>query len=385
MISYVDGSPLVAGNHGLFSDGGGTARFSELWIQPLGDNVTSTSVLTRLRLTSTDPTATPQVQSLSVMAFGPQIGPGTTIPSADYRDTFVDKNLDDLAKQSNYPWWIDQSNKLFFNNRQAQPAPWILQSNSLAMPSDIEADTNLIVENAGDLYRNRQKLTGVTNSAVFKDVFTGNGIATSFTLRYPFAAGTFPTITLNGAKQTAGLKGATGDNWYYAASDPVIAQETASALPLDSADMLTVRYTGTFTSTVVADNTVAQTALATREGGTGIVEAVEDVSSKNMTYAAAVTYANQLLTRYCIVDANNLPIGRTIVFATQRNGLAVGQMLTCQVPEENLLMAQMLINEVDGTMQTQVGNTVRYTWIVTASELPPVASFPKLIASGLLE
>lgn len=376
MITYTDGSPLVTGGHGLFSNGG-TARFSLLWLQPTGDNVTTISVLTRLRLTSTDPTATPQIQSLTVSATGPQISPGTTIPSADYRDKFHNKNLDDAAKQSNYAWHVDANSLLYFNAGQARPAPWILQSNTLGLPSDLELDNNLAVETLGDLYRNRQKLTGVTNSAIFQDSFVGNGLATSFTLRYPVAEGTFPTITLNSGKQSAGLKGTSGSNWYYAAGDPTLAQDTTTALPLTTGDTLIVSYTGTFTDTVVVNNTSAQTALALKTGGSGIVEAVEDVSSRNMTYAAAVVYANQLLTRYCIT-------GRLVNFVTYRNGLAVGQLLVAQVPEEKLYMAQLAIHQIDLTLRTQPGNTVLYRYVVQASELPRVASFAKLVATNLL-
>jgi hypothetical protein len=377
VISYTDGSPLVAGSHGLFSNGG-TARFSELWLQPLGDNVTSTSVLTRLRLTSTNPDATPQVQALNVSATGPQISPGTIIPSADYRKKFVNKILDDGTKQSNFAWYIGANSLLYFNGGQARPAPWVLQSNALSQPSDIELDTNLAVETLGDQYRNRQILTGVTNSAVFVDSFVGNGLATSFTLRYPIAEGTFPTISLNDSSQSAGLKGTSSSNYYYAANDLVIAQDVTSALPLTSNDLLVVSYTGTFTDTVITDNISAQTALAAKTKGTGIVEAVEDVSSRNMTYAAAVVYASQLLTRYSIS-------GRLTTFATYRDGLMVGMVLPAQIPEEHLLMAQMAIHEIELTMRTQPGDTVLYLYMVHASELPRIASFAKLIATNLLQ
>ena len=320
---------------------------------------------------------TPQVQTLATSATGPQISPGTTIPSADYRRKFVSKNLTDLAKQSNYNCYVDANSLLYFNGGQARPAPWILQSNALALPSDIELDSNLAVKTLGDLYRNRQILTGVTNSAIFQDSFAGNGLATSFTLRYPIAAGTFPTITLNNSSQTEGLKGTSGSNWYYAANDPVIAQDVTSALPLTTGDMLTVSYTGTFVDEVIVNNLSAQTALALKTNGTGIVEAVEDVSSRNMTYAAAVTYANQLLTRYCIT-------GRTLNFATYRDGLAVGMLLTAQIPEEQLFMAQVAIHQVDLTLRTQPGNTVLYLYVCQASELPRISSFAKLIATNLL-
>ncbi|HYT45537.1 MAG TPA: hypothetical protein VEP90_24640, partial [Methylomirabilota bacterium] len=129
---------------------------------------------------------------------------------------------------------------------------------------------------------------------------------------------------------------------------------------------------------VVIDNLAAQSALQLVEGGTGIVEAKEDVSSKNMSFAAAVTYGNQLLTRYCIS-------GRTATFKTYRNGLVVGQMLPAWIPEENLNYAQLLVHSIDLGMQTQPNNTVLYNYIVQASELPVLSSWSKLLASGLLD
>ena len=81
---------------------------------------------------------------------------------------------------------------------------------------------------------------------------------------------------------------------------------------------------------------LAQQALATRDRTSGIVEATEDVSQKNMTYAAAQVYGQALLDRYCIVDKNNAPTGTTLQVFTLRDGLQVGMLWPVMFPEMNL-------------------------------------------------
>jgi hypothetical protein len=291
---------------------------------------------------------------------------------------FISKVFDDLAKQSNYAWWIDQNKILNFRHRSAVPAPWILQSTSLGYVVDLEADSNLQVQIANDLFRNRQNLTGVLNVGTFTNNFQGDGQTSSFTLQYAVAPGSVPSITLNSVVQKVAEKGTTGAQFYYAdtGTDPVIAQD-ANLTKLTSSDRLVVTYTGIFVTTVTVDNTASQTALAAQEGGSGIVEAVEDVSQRNMMYAAAVTYANQLLTRYCLS-------GRTITFATYKNGLQPGQILSVFLPELGLFDVQMLITAIDITMRTQPGSTIQYQYVVTASELPNIGSWAKLLASSIL-
>jgi len=385
LFSYTDSSPLGAGNVGLFNNGGVTgSRYYQLWIQPQGDLLLNTYVYTKESPATTDATVTPQLLDMTVAAFNPNIGPGALIPAVDYRHQFMDKVGDDLVKQSvDYSWYIDQNFQFYFRKRTAIPAPWVLYSLpfGVAAAVDLEADSNLQVTVANDLYRNRQTLTGVINSGIFSDTFIGDGSKQSFTLRYPIAPGTIPTILLNNNPQSVALKGQSGAQWYYAVGDATIAQDTGGVV-LISTDTLSVpNYTGTFEDTIKVDNVAAQQALAQVMGppSTGIVENVEDVSSRAMSYASGLVYAGQLLARWCINNA------RTMQFTTLRNGLQVGMIQSVFVPEENLWDAQMLITAIDPiTIKTQPGNTIQYNYLVTASELPPIASWSKLFGSGLL-
>ncbi|SRR5579871_2823585 len=385
VLTYTDSSPLAAGQAGLYSQTG-PARFYQLWIAPQGDILTGTPagdvvtgqfLYTRARLATTDPTVTPQLLDLTTSVFDGNIGPGTVVQGGvNYANTFCDKNMDDLCKQSStYGWWIDQNKNMMFQDRPVTPAPWIAQSTSILAASDIEHDTNLVVEVANDLYRNRQNLTNVIATGLFSDSFKGDGSRRSFTLSYPVAPNTTPIITLDGNPQSVGLKGTSNSQWYYAYNDLTVTQDTSGTIPTSS-DTVVVSYTGTYKTTVTQDNTAGQTALAAIEGGSGIVEAVEDVSSRQMTLATASPYAGQLLTRYGV-------LGRTITFKTYRNGLAVAQILPVFIPEENLFNAQMLIVSIDITVQTVAPNTQLYGYVVTASEMPKKASWAKLLAYGI--
>lgn len=385
VATYTDGSPLSGTSIGVYSNGG-TNYITQLWIQPQGDYVSGTPqldvvtgdfVYTRQRLATTDPSVTPYVLDFTISTANPDISQGTLIPSITYDHALVSVNFDDLAKQSNFSWYIN-NREVIFRMPGAVPSPWVIQSALNGLPSWIEPDSNLIVTQANNaLYRNRQILTNVIGTGTFTNTFVGDGTSTSFTLSYPIAIGTIPVITLDGVVQTVALKGTTGSQWYYAEGDLVIAQD-ASGTVITAIDTLVVSpYTGTFTMTVTVDNTTAQATLATVEGASGIVEEVEDVSKLNMYYPAALTYAQQLLARYCLT-------GRTIVFKTYRNGLDLLQIGTFFFPEFNLNDAQMLITEIDIAMQTQPNNTVLYNYIVTATELPNIVSWSKLLGTLFL-
>jgi len=387
LISFTDGSPLSAGLMGLYNNSGATgSRYYQLWITPQGDVVTGTPsgdivtgkfLYTRARLATTDPTTSPQLLSLTTSAFNPNIGVGITIPAITYATTFVGSNIDDLAKQSNYHWYIDQNKNPIFSTGFNIPAPWIAQSDFAKLTgfSDIEVNGDFELDVANDLYRNRQTILGAVGTSSFTETKTGDGSTRTFTLGYPLAD--TPSITLNGFADTSiGLKGTTGFNYYYALNDPIIVQD-ASRIVLRSTDQLVVSYTGFFDVTVTVDNVSEQAVHAVITGGTGIVEAVEDHTGQNLSQSAATTLATQLLTRYATS-------GRTLVFDTSRTGLQVGQMLSIFLPEHGVFDGQFAINQIEITLQKGIGDTQVWWFKVTCSELPKVASFATLIASGLL-
>lgn len=387
-LSLTDSGIASAGRVGFFNNGGTTgSRYYQLWVQPMGDmvtgtpstdTVTGTFVYTRLRLATTDPSVTPQVEDLTTFALPPQIGAGTLIPGISYNNTFVGKNYDDLAKQSNYFWYIDTNSAMVFRSFATVASPWIVQSTTagLVVYSDIEANSDLELDVGNDLYRNRQIVIGAQDTLTPPSAsFVGDGNTRSFTLGYPLASA--PVITLNGALQKVALKGLNNANFYYAVGDPVIEQDSNAHI-LQSTDAIVVSYTGLFDVTIVVDNTAEQTARKQIEGGgTGIVEAVENVTGKGVSRNAAFTIAEQLIARYSIS-------GRTLVFDTSRNGLAIGQVLTIFLPEHGVWDGQFYIQSIEITLHKGIGDTQIWWYKVTASELPKKASWAKLIGQGLV-
>jgi hypothetical protein len=144
--------------------------------------------------------------------------------------------------------------------------------------------------------------------------------------------------------------------------------------------------TGEKTYTVTRNNTggfvgtTSQAQYAAIEGGSGIVENVEDVSSQDMTVAQANAYGDQLLQIHGV-------IGRTIRFTTRRTGLRVGQYLAVFVPEHNLNDASMLIVSIDVASVIVVdpgGNaTMEYRYSAEATEGTSTGSWAKLMSSAL--
>lgn len=387
LITYTDGSPLGAGLIGLYNNGGTVgSRYYQLWMTPVGDYVTGTPagdivtgkfVYTRARLATTDPSATPQVQDLTTVALAPNIGIGIEIPSVTYVNSPVNKNFDDLAKQCNYFWYIDHATRnAVFQQLGNIPSPWILQSATAGLVStvELEVSSNFELDAGNTLYRNRQTILGVIDTLTTSATFIGDSSTRSFTLGYPLGAQ--PTLILNGVTQTVGTKGNVGYQWYYAIGDPVLEQD-ASGIVMQATDTLSVpNYIGQFVTNVTVDDLAEQAARAIIEGGTGIVEEVEDYTGKGLSKSAAQTLAQQLIDRYAIA-------GRSLIFDTSRDGLAVGQTLSIFVPEHGIVDGQFLITQIEITLAKGVNDTQVYWYKTTVSELPRQASWAKLIASGL--
>lgn len=376
-ISYTDGSPLAAGLMGLYNNGGATgSRYYELWMTPQGDYVTGTPsgdivtgsfVYTKQTLTSTDPTATPQVLDLTDAVHGPNIGNGSLIPSSNYHYTFISNNMDDVARKSNYYWTIGPTGLLIFLGGQTIPAPWILDSNDPLVWS-------LSTEYANDLYSNRQVLINVVDVTAFSNPFVGNGQSRSFALGYFLQA--TPTVTLNGQPQTVGLKGTTGSQWYYAIGDANLAQDNAGTI-LQQTDLLIVSGLGTYTTDITRDNLAGQAALAALDGTTGIVEAVTDVSQLGgMNIATAQAYGDSLNARYGV-------LGRTVKFTTPKTGLVVGQTIPAFIPWRSMVDVQLTIISIETsprTIKQGAGAANRFVYVVEASEIASTGSWQKTIA-----
>jgi hypothetical protein len=380
LISTTDSSLAGPGKAGLI-EVSGTGNFYNLRIQPQGQSLSGVNAYTKVTMTSTDPTQTPQLTDLVLCALHPNIGLGALISTVDYTRAFFSANADDLAKKSDYYWQINPSKALIFNPRVEQPAPWILTSNDVLFTDDASPDA-LSVENSGDTYFNRIILQGVISTIAVTETHPGDGSSTSWTLKYPVVGSSIPTISVNGQTKTIGQKGIdTGKDFYYALGSTSLAQDSSGTVLQPNVDSFTISYTGQSTTEVQRDNTggfpntTTQAQYAALTGGAGIVEVVEDVSSQQLTVAAAQSYGDSRLQR-------NGVIGRTLVCMTNRTGLSVGQYIPVFLPELGLSDASMLITDMELTMEiTLVGNqaSMLYFWKLTCIEGPKLGSWQKTL------
>jgi hypothetical protein len=370
-----------AGQVGLWN-GGGSAYCYQLYVQPQGQSLSGVNAYTKVTLSSSNPTVTPQLTDLVLCALNPNIGLGSLVPTVAYQYTYLSANFDDLAKKSGtYYWLIDQNLNFIFSDRVATPAPWILQSSD---PQLLLAGP-LTVEYSGYLYRNRHTVTGVNATGLFSETKIGDGTSTSWALGNNVESA--PTIKFNGILQTVGQKGIdTGKDFYYEIGNNTIYQDSSGTV-LQQTDILGISYTGQYTTSVSVDNTgiagtVTQSQFKSTSGGTGIVEVVEDVSSQNLDIATATNYCTSMLTRYGTA-------GRTLTFITIRTNpsLSIGQYLPMFIAGHSINNASMLITGIDTTqniVSDGSGNmTQQYVQSVTATENANLPNLWKLIASTI--
>lgn len=373
ILTYTDSSPFPAGLAGLRNDTG-TSYIYLLAITPQPVDVSSKFISSKHVLTTNSPTITPQITDHQAMAGDTSFGVGVLVPSADYRQTYVSDNVDDLNTKSNYWWQVSPNKNIVFQPRNAKNSPWILQS------TDVLAGTLPTVEYSGDLYRNKQTLKGVYDSASFGQIFNGDGQTRTWNVANPVVA--VPTIVLNGITATVGEQGKdTGKQFYYAFNDVAITQDDSQTI-LQSTDVLKITYTGSFgidfsiDNTGQFSNTISQSQLAAIDGTDGIIEAVEDVSSQNMNVAAATAYANSLLQRYG-------SIARTVKFQTLHSGLKPGHNLPVFVPQLNIFDSTFLVIEVNTSIRTIAGGNIQYVYDCTISELAALSSWVKAFSKLL--
>lgn len=398
VLTFTEGTALPAGNMGLFNNGG-TSRVYQLWMQPLGDPLQGKLIYTRVTLTSTDPTLTPQMQDLVVVCHDPNISNGVVIPKTAWQySKQISQCLDNLAKQSNFWWAIvpsstDAYKKIIkFLAFGSVPSPWILTGN------DVQVSPAPSIQNIADLYGNKFYVPNATNVTAQSKQFVGNGSATTFTLDYPVDSMTGITLQTSGVgasiNKTFGVKNIdTGKDWYYQVGSNVITQD-ANANPLNQLQTLTVAYNGQVPYTAIAQDPVEQTNYMLLESGakfimrpfgqstlifnpnspiqensSGIVERFVDGTGLNK--AAADALAANLLARYKVR-------GRTFKFSTLRAGLATGQLLSIFFSQFGISDKAFLINRVVLKLRTKGDGTTQVVYAVEASETPWLGSFIKL-------
>jgi hypothetical protein len=200
----------------------------------------------------------------------------------------------------------------------------------------------------------------------------GDDVARSWTLGYALAEA--PTITVNDLPVAVGIKGTdTGKDLYYAIGDPVITQDSSGTL-FTSDQTLHIVGTGQYITYSQYDDLVEQAAFKLIEGGSGIVENVED--GNGMSKDAGDQLAQARVKQYGIR-------GKQLEATTRRYGLAPGQLLSVTLSAYGLLDVPFLIRNIKTTLTTEYDTVqaaiVQHAWMsLTAVSGADIGSWLKL-------
>lgn len=268
------------------------------------------------------------------------------IPSAVFTYCTVSDALDALVTAASasgvpYYWQIDQNKQLWF-----VPYTAIVNSTLVDGSAIDQINNPCTVTRANPTYRNMQYvLGGVAQTVTQTEARVGDSNTQSWTMGY--ALNSAPTITVNGASQTVGLKGTTGSQFYWAQGDAVITQDSAQT-KLSGAQTLQVVYIGQYPAVIVSQQGAQVSYQASVDGSSGIVEAVQQDATLT-SLSNGISEASQLLTRYAVQ-------GTVLSFWTLVSGFAAGQLITVNLTAHNLNSVQMLIEEVIATDQSDSHN-----------------------------
>jgi hypothetical protein len=274
------------------------------------------------------------------------IADGPVVSEVRFNYRPVSECLSALAEQAGFVWYIDKNKALHFHARDGVNAPW---TPGLA---DMRAGS-IRIQEFDPQYRNRQFIKGGFNVIPRDDWFRGDGSNQTFVCTFPLAK--VPTVRVDSAPQTVGIRGVdspTAYDFYWNKGDPEV---TARVAPI-AASHVQVVYDGQFAIVAMASDPDEVSDMAARAGGTGYVEAVDDMEPiADSTTPLAV--AGQKLSRFG-------KLGVELSFTTTRSGLAPGQKVTLNIPELGLTSITTFVE----TVRLAVPLRTTPTYEVTLSE-----------------
>ena len=249
--------------------------------------------------------------------------------------------FNDLGDLTGFTWNIDYNKILHFFSRTYYLAPFDLTTDLLYR--------SLTSQQTREQYRNTQWIrAGKDISSILTESFHGDAKQTTFNVALPIALA--PTITLNAAAQTVGIRNVdtSGFQWYWNADDTGVSQDSTGT-PISSTDTLTVIYQGFFPILVQSYTQSAIDERASVEGGSGVYESIDDHEEINRS-VLAMDYAIGLLRKF-----GHIP--RQLDIETDEIGLKAGQLIQITLPRFNL-NGQYLLQRVEITDLT--GSKLRY-------------------------
>ncbi len=382
--SYLDTSPLGSGACGLRNDGG-TSRYYQLWIQPLGTNLSGQALSSKVTMTTTDPSVMPQLFVLVMCVRGASIATGATIsqlhPATSPFSVYYSKEMDVAVQLSgDYYWYVNKWRQLIFGPRLARPGAFPIQSvdDPAKSSGSLLYRPQVSVLSSADLFRNQQIVTGAKSLVnPPPEIKVADGSTTSWTMGYPLYSA--PVVLINGQSATVGVQGIdNGRQVYWQPGSASISYD--STLPkLPSGTILSFAYVGQSAANVILNNTGSQTAQAALELNSGIVAEIESALSataSGMSVAQATTFGNGLLARYGSNDTIEM-VGTTLY-----GGLAPGTTIPIFLPEmRRTWNAQLPIVRVT-TTAFQGQNGIIYLYSIDATNGPNLSNWSRAWFSG---
>ena len=261
-----------------------------------------------------------------------EIQAGPIIPETLLNYSPVSLAYDGLATRANFIWYIDRFKRLFFVVRTTTPAPFAITD------VDIVRDEGMASElvKSNPLYRNRQFVrAGRDVTTPQTEDRTGDAETKSFAMGYPLNQE--PIITVGGAPQVEGVKGLDDPaiTVFWAKGDPVITFKIAPGVGA----AIVVLYIGEYDIMIQVEDAPEIAARKAVEGGTGIVESMEDAPTVN-SKQAAFDDGLALLEKYGV-------IGKQFSFPIRVWGIEPGQMVTVTYAEYGLNAADLLVESVE--------------------------------------
>jgi hypothetical protein len=382
LISYLDTSPLGSGLAGL-RNSGGTALFYQIWIQPLGTNLSGVGLQTKVTLSTSDPQYMPQLFGLVCAVRGPHIAQGPqiyqmhplTVPFAVHYSS----EMDVLAQADGDSfWYVDKNGECFFMSRYARLGAFPLQTahDPANASGELLYTPTAKVTTSSDTFRNRQIITNVTTLVTPPVEYkVSDGTTTSWTLGYPVYSA--PTITFVNSNQaaTVGIQGIdSGRQFYWQPNSPTLSYD--SSLPvLPDGTIFSVQYVGQSVDNLIINNSSSQAKVQVDEGNSGIVAEIESAlrsTTLGMTTAQATAFANGLLSRNGISNAVEA------MGTTMYPGLKPGTFVPVFAPEFGIWNAQLPVVKLTTTALPAASGLPVYQYLVQATNGANISNWARV-------
>lgn len=286
------------------------------------------------------------------------IATGATIRELTFNYVTASAALQELAERNGYWWAIQPDRTLDFlppGTDPVDPRNWdstLISFDSVTVRwddtlgqqriRDVALADSISIRRANDSYRNTQWIRGGrARTDLQTETQVGDGTRQTFTVGYPIAEQ--PIIEVDTGSgfvaQDVGVAGFdSGKDWYFSFNSLAVVQDPLGT-PLSATDRIRVTYTGLFDVLARVDDVTQIATTRAFEGGSGIVEVVED-NKRITTRDGALELGAELLAYY----ANS---AFTIRYATSVIQFQVGQTVRITYPEGNIPTATTLLAECE--------------------------------------